>query len=110
MAMTLHCTVSVGAAAGNANDFAIVLIISRETKMEMNKALCLALLINYALPATAQDWPFYGGDAGGTRYSPLKQITRSNVNQLKPAWTYHATDISDGTEFPVKSAFDPHHC
>ena len=27
------------------------------------------------------DWPFYGHDAGGTRYSPLKQINRENVAQ-----------------------------
>jgi quinoprotein glucose dehydrogenase len=31
------------------------------------------------------DWPYYGGDAGGSRYSPLTQIDRSNVAQLKIA-------------------------
>ncbi len=61
-----------------------------------------------ALPVLAapQDWPVYGGDPGGTRYSPLKQINRENVAKLKPAWTYHTGDISDGNEFPVKSAFE----
>ncbi len=34
------------------------------------------------------DWPTYGRDAGGTRYSPLKQVDRTNVGQLKVAWTY----------------------
>ena len=34
------------------------------------------------------DWPAYGRDAGGTRYSPLSQINRGNVGRLKPAWTY----------------------
>src|SRR3954466_3910229 len=34
------------------------------------------------------DWPTYGHDPGGMRYSPLKQITAANVAQLKPAWTY----------------------
>ncbi|MEP7272060.1 MAG: pyrroloquinoline quinone-dependent dehydrogenase [Acidobacteriota bacterium] len=37
-------------------------------------------------PAT--DWPAYGRDAGGTRYSTLKQIDRTNVGTLKVAWTY----------------------
>ena len=35
------------------------------------------------------DWPTYGRDLAGTRFSPLKQITPANVNQLSRAWTYH---------------------
>ena len=34
------------------------------------------------------DWPVYGGSAADDRYSPLKQINRGNVQQLKVAWTY----------------------
>jgi quinoprotein glucose dehydrogenase len=34
------------------------------------------------------DWPFYGGDAGGQRYSTAAQITPANVRELAPAWTY----------------------
>ena len=34
------------------------------------------------------DWPAYGRDAGGSRFSPLAQINRGNVAQLKTAWTY----------------------
>jgi glucose dehydrogenase len=30
----------------------------------------------------------YGGGAEGSRYSPLKQINRSNVQRLEIAWTY----------------------
>ncbi|MCU1260780.1 MAG: quinoprotein glucose dehydrogenase, partial [Bryobacterales bacterium] len=66
----------------------------------------LSILFVLPLFANAQDWPVYGGDAGGTRYSPLKQINRTNIATLKPAWTYHTGDISDGTESPVKSAFE----
>ena len=43
------------------------------------------------------DWSYYGHDAGGTRYSPLKQINRENVVNLKVAWTFHVGDISDGS-------------
>src|SRR5262245_47853213 len=35
-------------------------------------------------------WPAYGRDPGGSRYSPLSQINRGNVGQLKVAWTYGA--------------------
>src|SRR5271156_2812157 len=42
--------------------------------------------------ATAQksstDWPVYGGQAAGDHYSTLSQINRSNVAQLRVAWTY----------------------
>jgi len=34
------------------------------------------------------DWPSYGNDGGGTRYSSASQIDRGNVTQLKAAWTY----------------------
>ncbi|HUS07605.1 MAG TPA: pyrroloquinoline quinone-dependent dehydrogenase [Bryobacteraceae bacterium] len=66
----------------------------------------LCVLLALSLPLGAQEWPVYGGDAGGTRYSPLKQINRTNVSTLKPAWTYHTGDVSDGTEHPVRSAFE----
>jgi quinoprotein glucose dehydrogenase len=35
------------------------------------------------------EWPTYGHDPGGMRFSPLKQITPANVGQLKVAWVYH---------------------
>src|SRR5215510_10871273 len=35
-------------------------------------------------------WPAYGRDPGGSRYSPLAEINRENVNSLKAAWTYSA--------------------
>ena len=44
------------------------------------------------------DWPAYGHDAGGSRYSPLTQITRENVAGLQVAWTYHTGDVSDGSD------------
>jgi quinoprotein glucose dehydrogenase len=34
------------------------------------------------------DWPAYGHDPGGQRYSPLAQINAKNVTRLKPAWQY----------------------
>jgi hypothetical protein len=33
------------------------------------------------------DWPAYGRDPGGSRYSPLAQINRNNVKKLKDRCT-----------------------
>src|SRR5579871_1143351 len=32
------------------------------------------------------DWPMYGRDLAGTKFSPLKQIAADNVSKLQPAW------------------------
>jgi glucose dehydrogenase len=34
------------------------------------------------------DWPMYRHDLAGTGYSPLAQITTTNVSRLSRAWTY----------------------
>jgi len=55
-------------------------------------ALALSCLLGaHAASAQSNNWTSYGG-TGQTRYSPLKQITRQNVNRLQVAWTYDATD------------------
>src|SRR5580698_4137887 len=54
----------------------------------------LGALFASVLAVTAQgqtDWPNFSHDAGGTRYSPLKQINTKNVSQLKLAWTFDTT-------------------
>jgi quinoprotein glucose dehydrogenase len=56
--------------------------------------------------STIGDWPFYGGDPGGSRYSPLAQIDRTNVARLEVAWEYHTGDVSDGSDGRRKSAFE----
>ncbi len=55
---------------------------------------------------SGSDWPYYGHDAGGMRYSPLKQINRENVATLKVAWTFHVGDISDGTGGKKRSGLE----
>jgi len=37
---------------------------------------------------SGNDWPTVGNDPGGTKYSPLTQITSASVTRLAPAWTY----------------------
>jgi quinoprotein glucose dehydrogenase len=34
------------------------------------------------------DWPSYNRDLAGTRYSPLTAINRTNVDELRQAWSY----------------------
>ncbi len=54
----------------------------------------------------ADDWPSYGHDPGGMRFSPLTQINKGNVGTLKAAWTFHTGDISDGTHDARRSGFE----
>jgi quinoprotein glucose dehydrogenase len=60
------------------------------------RTLWTASVILTALPAFAADphtqWRDYGGSADGAQYSALHQINRSNVSQLKVAWTYATGD------------------
>jgi quinoprotein glucose dehydrogenase len=50
----------------------------------------VAVSLVFANPVAAQrvDWPVYGSDAGATKYSAATKITRENVAQLVPAWTW----------------------
>jgi quinoprotein glucose dehydrogenase len=55
------------------------------------RVFCISLCAA-ALAASAfgqNDWPTFGHDPGGQRYSPLSQINPQNVSTLTRAWTYH---------------------
>jgi len=41
------------------------------------------------------EWRSYGHDPGGMRFSPLKQINRTNVQQLQRAWTFDVPTTSN---------------
>src|SRR5205085_2151809 len=61
--------------------------------MKSSKRFSAALILGASL-ASAQppgDWPFWGRDAGATRFSPLKQINSTNVSRLTRVWTYDTT-------------------
>jgi len=62
-------------------------------------AVCLCALSS-EMPGALADvntggWPVWGGDPAGTRFSPLREITRANVDQLKVVWEYHTGDSSE---------------
>lgn len=64
-------------------------------------AVVLAAQRPPANPAAAGEWRFYGGDAASTKYSPLGQITRANVNQLQIAWRWSSPDNEIAKANPV---------
>jgi quinoprotein glucose dehydrogenase len=68
--------------------------------------LTLLLVVSLQTPG---DWPAYGRDPGGARFSPLTQITRANVSQLQVAWTYHAgiLDMSGMSHRPPQLEVTP---
>jgi len=39
------------------------------------------------------EWPFYGGDQGGTKYSALSDINTDNVSKLHIAWTWKTNEV-----------------
>ena len=64
------------------------------TQRSIRTGLCLSFILAGSLVARAQgtaaqpvgEWHYYGGDKGFTRYSPLDQIGRDNVGNLKVLW------------------------
>lgn len=64
--------------------------------------VCLMLL--FIQPGTAQkgagatQWRHYGGDAGGTKYSPLDQINAGNVKDLQIVWRWRTASLGQPTE------------
>ncbi len=65
--------------------------------MKLAKVLLLlacAGWLLYAITSTPDpgDWPTFGHDPGGQRFSPLTAINRSNVSTLKVAWTFRTGD------------------
>ncbi len=54
-----------------------------------------SIAVGQRLPAT--EWPAYGGDPGGSRYSSIAQIDRSNVSTLRREWTFNTGEREPGS-------------
>jgi quinoprotein glucose dehydrogenase len=76
----------------------------------MKKSIVIAVLGVLASACSSSrvstDWPTYHHDAGGSRFSPLKQITPANVATLQPAWTYHMRPQNSAPQGPPSDAGD----
>jgi quinoprotein glucose dehydrogenase len=60
----------------------------------MRSVYAFILAICAAGPAFAADWPHYGGDLGGQRYSSSSQITPATVRDLVQVWEYRTGDLA----------------
>ncbi|MDQ1409134.1 MAG: quinoprotein glucose dehydrogenase [Acidobacteriaceae bacterium] len=56
----------------------IALIVAQAQQLELARGFA----------AKGHDWPSYGGAAENDHYSPLAQINRNNVKELRVAWTF----------------------
>ena len=63
-------------------------------------------MLSNADAADEGSWQYYGGDAGGSRYSSLDEIDRDNVTRLEAAWQYRTGDYSDGSGGMRESKFE----
>ena len=62
--------------------------------------VAITILLAGSTPLPAQQgvsdgqWPYYGGDAGSTKYSALDQITVENVSTLKTQWFWGSPETA----------------
>ena len=71
-------------------------------------SLLMALFVLVVAPqrSRAQEWPWVGGEPGGSKYSALDQIDKRNVSRLEVAWEFDTGELSDGSKYPTRSAFE----
>ena len=69
------------------------------------KAHAVTLLLALAVPASAlaqsgagDEWRYWGGDAGSTRYSTLDQVNAGNADSLEVAWRWRAANFGPEPE------------
>lgn len=71
------------------------------------RALAVAILVaGTAHGQETADWPAYGGDEFGQRYSAVAQIARDNVARLEIAWTFRTGELGEGFARADKLAFE----
>jgi quinoprotein glucose dehydrogenase len=74
----------------------------------------LLLMLVAVLPATLSaqsppapaEWPAYGADARGSRFSPLSDIMPANVATLRVAWRYSTGEASEGPDPGRPTSFE----
>ena len=72
----------------------------------MPAAPLLFTLLALQTPPNPADWPAYGHDPQGTRYSPAAAITRANVGGLQLAWTYRTGETGAAFKTAKPTAFE----
>ena len=49
------------------------------------------------------EWPSYGGDTRGSRYSPLDQVGATNFSSLEVAWRFKTDSLGPRPEYKLES-------
>ena len=83
-------------------------MFTRSCRITLRLTLLLALLVaTVGLQAQEAppdvEWPTYGGDLAGTRYSPLDQINADNFNELEVAWSFKTNNFGQRPEYNLQS-------
>src|SRR2546426_6323587 len=76
---------------------------NRAMKLIIGLLILTCACLAFAADTKSTEWPTYGHDSGGMRFSPLKQITSANVSRLQRAWGYHMRR-SDNVPFAGSSS------
>ena len=69
----------------------------------------ICALLSATLPLAAQtgakngEWRSYAGEPGSTKYSPLDQISRDNVKNLRIAWRFKTDNLGPRPDFNMQS-------
>ena len=78
------------------------------TRLVIGLALIGAGAIFMAQPSPRQvEWPYFGGDQGGQRHSPLADIDATNVSRLQPAWQWKHWEPGSRTTAPPPASSRP---
>ena len=71
----------------------------------IGSCLSIFVFLNGDVLSSQEDWPHYGGDLGGSRYSQHTQINPNNVTKLKQVWTYSTDEVTKKAGTTLISGF-----
>jgi quinoprotein glucose dehydrogenase len=75
----------------------------------LRKLGIICALVSAALPLAAQtgakngEWRSYAAEPGSTKYSPLDQVNRDNVKNLRIAWRFKTDNLGPRPDFNMQS-------
>ena len=68
--------------------------------LSLSLVVAVAAVIHSQERVPAREWRYFGGNKAFTRYSPLDQITRDNVKNLRIVWRRPAVSEQLTQAFP----------
>jgi quinoprotein glucose dehydrogenase len=66
-------------------------------------SLLLTSAANAQRGTERDEWHYYGGDLGSTRYAPLDQIDRTNAGKLEIAWRWEARNLGPRPDYNFRA-------